>query len=162
MYFSDQIQFFKSKIPNRYNILKIYLTLIFIGSSIGFVIFINEHYNSKFIASNDISTNRKVLEIKQNFCSKDSDCLNGICIYSIPTVCQCNQGFTSFGGTCNYQQKSGLVAFLLSFFIGTLGADWFYLYVKNSSNGGAYVVAGFFKLITLGMFGIWVICFKFQ
>merc|ERR1712080_26411 len=45
--------------------------------------------------------------------------------------------------------KSKLVAFLLSFFLGEFGVDWFYL-----SNGSAgYIVAGIFKLITLGFLG---------
>merc|ERR1711902_87147 len=48
-------------------------------------------------------------------------------------------------------QYSKLVAFLISFFAGGLGADWFYL----SAGSAAYIVAGIFKLITIGGFGIW-------
>lgn len=62
---------------------------------------------------------------------------------------------SNFGGVCNYKQKSGLVAFLLSFFIGCLGADWFYLYVPGGPGG--YIAGGFFKLITLGGLGIWAL-----
>ena len=44
---------------------------------------------------------------------------------------------------CNYQAKSKLVAFLLSFFMGGLGADWFYL----SCGTAGYIVAGIAKII---------------
>jgi hypothetical protein len=42
---------------------------------------------------------------------------------------------------------------MASFFGGTIGADWFYLY-NNGSNGG-YPVAGVFKLLTGGGFSFW-------
>jgi len=48
-------------------------------------------------------------------------------------------------------QYSKLAAFLVSFFVGVLGADWFYL----SAGSAAYIVAGIFKLITAGGFGVW-------
>ncbi|KAG5185471.1 hypothetical protein JKP88DRAFT_135414, partial [Tribonema minus] len=52
---------------------------------------------------------------------------------------------------CNYHQKSQLTTFLISFFVGCLGVDWFYLAVGNPW----YIVAGVVKLITAGGFGIW-------
>ena len=57
-------------------------------------------------------------------CSNDSNCNNGMCRNS---VCVCNSGYVSFGsnGTCNYEQKKKLTAFLISFLIGTTGADWY-------------------------------------
>jgi len=48
-------------------------------------------------------------------------------------------------------QYSKLAAFLISFLAGGLGADWFYL----SAGSAGYIVAGIFKLLTLGGFGIW-------
>ena len=56
-------------------------------------------------------------------CSSDNDCNNGICRSG---ACLCNAGYVTFGsnGTCNYQQKNKITAFLLSFLIGTTGADW--------------------------------------
>ena len=59
-------------------------------------------------------------------CSQNSECNNGICQQSI---CICNKGFVSFGPNqaCNYEQKEKLTAFLLSFLVGSTGADWFYL-----------------------------------
>jgi len=44
---------------------------------------------------------------------------------------------------CAYQAKSKLVAFLLSFFLGGLGADWFYL----SCGTAGYIVGGIAKII---------------
>ncbi|KAH3762826.1 hypothetical protein Pelo_5329 [Pelomyxa schiedti] len=52
---------------------------------------------------------------------------------------------------CNYEGKSKLTAFLLSFFVGSFGADWFYL----ARGSGGYIAAGVFKLLTLGGCGIW-------
>ena len=58
-------------------------------------------------------------------CTTDSNCNNGICKNN--STCVCNSGFVSFGsnGTCNYEQKNKLTVFLLSFLIGTTGADWY-------------------------------------
>ena len=44
---------------------------------------------------------------------------------------------------CAYLAKSKLVAFLLSFFMGGLGIDWFYLSVGSAS----YIVGGIVKII---------------
>ena len=41
--------------------------------------------------------------------------------------------------------------FLVSFFAGATGADWFYL----SAGNGGYIAAGVFKLLTLGGLGVW-------
>jgi hypothetical protein len=122
------IQYLKSKIPERRTIFKVYLTFVLFGAFFGFSIIANAHYNYKpqAITTIDSTTNeRNMWSVKQQGCLRNADCNNGICIQAIPPVCQCNQGFTNFGGTCNYQQKSGLVAFLLSFFIGIWGADWY-------------------------------------
>ena len=49
------------------------------------------------------------------------------------------------------KRKSKLAAFLISFFVGMFGGDWFFL----SKGDGGYIVAGVFKLLTLGGVGIW-------
>merc|ERR1712141_286513 len=47
--------------------------------------------------------------------------------------------------------KSKRNTFLASFLGGFFGADWFYLSFGNA----VYIVAGLFKLFTLGGLGIW-------
>ncbi|CAF1165870.1 unnamed protein product [Adineta steineri] len=85
-------------------------------------------------------------------CSNDNTCgyPNGECILN---ECICLKGWIiqdHYDG-CTYQQKSKLTAFLLSFFLGIFGVDWFYLSCGNF----AYIIAGIIKLITLGACGIW-------
>jgi TM2 domain-containing membrane protein YozV len=54
--------------------------------------------------------------------------------------------------SCLYQQRSKLIAFLVSFFVGSLGVDWFYLSCGNAG----YIVAGVFKLLlACGCCGGW-------
>ena len=84
-------------------------------------------------------------------CSIDNNCAypNGQCILN---QCICSKGWIIIDQSgCTYQQKSKLTAFLLSFFVGIFGADWFYLSVSN----GVYIIVGLIKLITLGACGIW-------
>jgi hypothetical protein len=88
-------------------------------------------------------------------CSTNLSCIHGVCDrnQTVP-YCICDRGWViPRDGTtaCTYQQKSKLAAFLLSFLVGGLGADWFYLSVGN----GGYIAAGVFKLLTLGGLGIW-------
>ena len=87
-------------------------------------------------------------------CTVDFDCNNGHCASYNTTVsyCVCNTNYLSVnGGVCNYAQTSKTEAFLVSFFVGELGVDWFILAKGNSG----YIVAGVFKLLTFGMLGIW-------
>jgi TM2 domain-containing membrane protein YozV len=73
-------------------------------------------------------------------CEKDLDCLNdGVCDITITTnsttgVCVCEK--ENFGPKCEGTKKSQLVAFLLSFFLGGIGVDRFYL---------GYILMGVFK-----------------
>ena len=50
-------------------------------------------------------------------------------------------------------KKSKLAAFLVSFFFGAIGVDWFYL----SAGSGGYIVAGIFKILTCGGLGTGII-----
>jgi len=88
-------------------------------------------------------------------CFTEYSCIHGECLtISNKTSCICERGWTNSRDdppSCTYSQKSKLAAFLLSFFVGGFGADWFYLSVGN----GGYIVAGVFKMLTLGGIGIW-------
>eukprot|EP01089_Gocevia_fonbrunei_P012380 TRINITY_DN2918_c0_g1_i5.p1 TRINITY_DN2918_c0_g1~~TRINITY_DN2918_c0_g1_i5.p1 ORF type:complete len:194 (+),score=26.97 TRINITY_DN2918_c0_g1_i5:57-638(+) len=50
-------------------------------------------------------------------CSGNGNCINGSCV--------CKEGFLA--ADCSHRQKSKLAAFLLSFLLGSWGADRFYL-----------------------------------
>ena len=92
-------------------------------------------------------------------CKTQGECGNGICEIGVKWnetttvhLCKCDEGYINYDGKpCEYGQKSKLTAFLISFFLGELGGDWFYL----SQGSGAYIVGGIFKLLTLGGLGIW-------
>lgn len=89
-------------------------------------------------------------------CTSDANCgLNGVCATST-SICHCTKaGYVTVQSDkpCAYEQKNKLTAFLLSFFFGGFGADWFYL----SAGNGGYIAAGVFKLLTLGGAGIWIL-----
>lgn len=74
---------------------------------------------------------------------------NGQCLVN---ECVCAKGWIIVNQTgCTYQLKSKLTAFLLSFFVGVFGVDWFYLCLGNAG----YIIAGVIKLLTFGGFGVW-------
>jgi len=82
----------------------------------------------------------------------NSDCGKGVCMLPVMTqpdhlICECDKGYISVTKPCDYFQKSQLVAFLLSFFLGEFGADWFYL--ANGSN--FYIGIGVLKMLLLSM-----------
>lgn len=89
-------------------------------------------------------------------CTSNSDCgSNGICSNST-NICNCTTaGYVTVSSDkpCAYQQKEKFVVFLISFFAGATGADWFYL----SDGNGGYIAAGVFKLLTLGGLGVWAV-----
>jgi hypothetical protein len=77
-----------------------------------------------------------------SWCSNDIDCGLGYCR---AYMCECYRGYISwyYMEPCAYEQRSKLTAFLVSFFVGILGIDWFYL----SRGNGGYIVAGIIKLL---------------
>ena len=89
-------------------------------------------------------------------CDKSQDCgfPNGNCVDG---QCVCDEDYwTKYTPGqkivyCQEKKKDQLTAWLLSFFLGYAGADWFYLARGN----GNYIAAGVFKLLTLGGCGIW-------
>lgn len=100
-------------------------------------------------------------------CKNQEDCNNGKCVPKEEVVngkvetinkCECDKRLLSVsytddqdGTPCVVEVKNKVVAFLLSLFVGWLGADWFYL----SKGATSYIVAGVFKIITCGGLGIW-------
>ncbi len=96
------------------------------------------------------SSNLNSTKIKAGYCYSSADCHHGVCISNI---CECDNGYITWKDSevCSYEQYAQLGAFLLSFFLGGLGVDWFVLAKGNAG----YIVAGVFKLLTLGGLGIW-------
>ena len=82
---------------------------------------------------------------------------HGYCFTPMPSnashsICECDKGWKSTEAPCDYQAKNWLVAFLLSFFLGEFGADWFYL----ANGSGTYIAIGVVKLfLNWFTFGIW-------
>ena len=76
------------------------------------------------------------------WCTEDIDCGRGFCQ---AYMCQCYRGHITwyFMESCSYEQRTKLAAFLVSFFVGFLGVDWFLL----SRGNAGYIVAGIIKLI---------------
>lgn len=104
-------------------------------------------------------------------CQNNEECNNGKCeqtivkipgnssIVNVTGICECESTYMDFEGKpCNYELKKQSTAFLLSFFVGWSGADWFYLAKGNTG----YNAVGAIKLIictvsftsTLGIIGI--------
>ena len=112
------------------------------------MIFFSLHFSLSFAAENQTSR-------AGESCTSNSFCVRGVCDRNRTTpACVCDRGWVygkDGSETCTYQQKSKLAAFLLSFFVGGFGADWFYL----STGNGGYIAAGVFKFLTLGGLGIW-------
>lgn len=95
-------------------------------------------------------------------CEYNEDCNHGECkpFYSRQypdgtLTCFCDSDYTSRNGICNYERRDKLTAFLLSFFLGEFGVDWFYL----CRNDGGYIVAGIFKLIGSFVLTGLLVCF---
>ncbi|CAF1141794.1 unnamed protein product [Rotaria sordida] len=78
----------------------------------------------------------------ERWCTLDIECGRGFCQ---GYICQCYRGYITwrFMGVCNYEQRTKLTVFLLSFFTGMFGVDWFVL----SRGEAGYIIAGIFKLI---------------
>lgn len=91
--------------------------------------------------------------LDNNHCNSSSDCGNGKCQQdngpNSPFHCICDSRYINYnGGTCNYYQKSTLVAFLWALLLPISGVNWFYL----SCGSGGYITAGVFKvLVTSGL-----------
>lgn len=116
----------------------------------------DEFTNDKGMIALEVET------VLEDQCLYDDDCGHGKCVLRKTRdnpngthVCDCDKNYISReGGICNYEKKSRVTAFLLSFFVGWGGADWFYLAEGN----GEYIGLGVFKLLMIIII-ILVICF---
>ena len=99
-----------------------------------------------------LATISSALPLRTANCLTSADRESNV-ICSTTEVCICPKGFVTTNRTkpCAYKQKEKLIAFLLTFVAGRVGADWFYLAAGN----GYYIAAGIFKLLTGGGWGIW-------
>lgn len=88
-----------------------------------------------------------------SWCINDWECGHGICE---GYFCRCDRGFLTWKSIfrCSYEQRTKFQAFLLSFFLGIFGIDWFYL----SRGVTSYIIIGIVKLlISFGCFLTWPI-----
>ena len=85
-------------------------------------------------------------------CGDHGYCFTPIITDPSHNICECDKGWKSTEAPCDYPAKNWLLAFLLSFFLGYLGADWFYL----ANGSGTYIAIGVLKLFfNWPTFGIW-------
>ena len=132
-------------------IFAVFITLKVILGTIGGIML----YNANDFISNEENHLKRTVQIN---CNRSSDCGDhATCEQDGPNyyICKCASGWVDRdGGLCNYQQKEKLTAFLVSFFVGELAVDWFYL----ASGNCCYNCAGATKLLTCGWFLIgWLI-----
>lgn len=95
------------------------------------------------IPSANRSRAHSMVRVADTVCRNDDDCGDhGRCRNS---KCVCDEGYITWEdpSPCSYRQESKLTAFLVSFFVGALGIDWFVL----SKGSAKYIAAGVGKLI---------------
>ncbi|CAF1093453.1 unnamed protein product [Adineta steineri] len=109
--------------------------------------------HSRIIPEKNIIHSNRLSYLRRwgRWCSNDYECGHGFCqAYK----CQCYRGYITwkFMDVCNYKQRTKLTAFLVSFFVGIFGIDWFVL----SQGKAGYIIAGIIKLIiSLGCITAW-------
>eukprot|EP01084_Bolivina_argentea_P163590 284561_1 len=102
-------------------ISSVLIAFIIIGTTT-FIVFEKTHFN--------LSLNENI-DVNHFSCSDPIIDCNGHGLCLTTNECLCNDGYITYnsvdGTECNYKQQSQLVAFLLSFFIGTAGVGRFYV-----------------------------------
>lgn len=148
-----------------------YIKLYILYQTIGAILFGFVHINRiideiyPIVKQHDVKTFYHPLAITNLECKSDKDCNNGVCAFyeniifnegDGKTHCVCNDGYIFIeseidGEKCSYQQRSKFIAFLISFFAGQFGTDWFYL----SMDTNHYIFVGICKCMTCGGFFVW-------
>ncbi|CAF0867161.1 unnamed protein product [Adineta steineri] len=85
-------------------------------------------------------------------CFKDSDCeQHSWCNKAYE--CECEKGWITWHNSrhCSYKQSSKILALILSFVMGFIGADWFILSRKDS----LYILCGILKILLSAGCCIW-------
>lgn len=135
--------------PNFKVLVIIYTIQVSIGLFFGILIWTSiNNYNHEEL--------KRTINADQNTCNSSLECNHGTCELDGPNnyMCECDEGWINKDNkVCSYKQKLQLIAFLLSFFLGTFGADWFYLSVCNPCD--CYSCVGVVKLLTVGGAGVW-------
>jgi len=112
---------------------------------------VDEMEKTKYRSKRDKSSNS---EFDNYPCETNDECEMGQCDYvqsDDKSICECDENVISVDSICDYELENKTFMFLMSFFLGGLGVDWFILAKGN----GGYIAAGVFKLLTGGGLGIW-------
>jgi hypothetical protein len=90
-------------------------------------------------------------EFHLSTCVSDYDChKHGWCKDG---DCECEKGWITWRNSrqCSYKQSSKIMAFIISFIMGIVGIDWFFLSRKES----LYILCGILKLLVVAGCCIW-------
>jgi hypothetical protein len=113
-----------------------------------FISLINVNSSPTDITPVVVTSTVEIVAVNKNReCFTDGDC-NGHGQCSNESICVCDRGWRKDINSadtkyCAYKQRSKKTAFLLSFFTGAFGVDWFYL----SHGDFGYITAGILKLL---------------
>lgn len=152
-----------------YKYVKFYIAFVAVGVAINVIAQYKNMYREKNTIEGESHqfSRRKLLSFGVNRrdtsddqCLFDTDCNHGECkLVKSRTnpngthMCDCDKGYVTHSDVmyCDYHQRKQVTAFLLSFFLGEFGADWFYIGDANPTYDGL----GVLKLFTLGGLGVW-------
>nr|QYA18334.1 TM2 domain protein [Clandestinovirus] len=142
------IYYSNNKMKGVYKIgLTLWATYVVVGCFVAYTTINNKEVAS--IATFARDSARMVLQdTTYTQCNFDRDCGNGTCYNDNgEKYCKCNGNYISVdNGICNYHQIDKLTMFLVSFFVGFLGVDWFLAIVNPSVGLSAYAAVCFLCL----------------
>lgn len=144
MFFKTLVIFYQK------HFFKIYTSWLLIGLFSNFFVYFTNEPECLVVLAPTPASQRSLLNTNgvNTTCLNDLQCGNGRCELG---SCVCDPQYITVDTICDYELRSQLVTFLISFFVGTLGVDWFYLARGNS----CYNCGGAGKLLTCGGCCIW-------